>query len=199
MHKSLLNVKIVSSLTAKKPKIMQEEIIFSGFGGQGIMLAGKLLALAALKENWQTSWVPSYGAEVRGGTAHCMVKISDQEIASPFIGNLDTCIAFNQLAVDKFAPSLKKQGLLIINSSLAKKKPIRKDIKIIAAPLTDIAAKLGNIKVANTVALGIYIAKKKNIKPESMFSAMKEMAPKGRQDILEINIRALKEGMKIVS
>ncbi|MFH1655142.1 MAG: 2-oxoacid:acceptor oxidoreductase family protein [Candidatus Omnitrophota bacterium] len=174
-----------------------EEIIFAGFGGQGIMLMGKLLSAAAVKENKIVTWLPSYGAEVRGGTTHCMIKISDKEIASPFIAHPDVCIAMGQPALNKFEPRLKNKGLLIVNSSLADKKPKRKDIKVIFAPLTDVAIKLGNIKVANTIALGVYLAKKKNIKPESVLSAMKEMAPKNKQNLLEINQRALKEGMRL--
>lgn len=176
---------------------MLEEIVMSGFGGQGIMLMGRLIAEAALLEGHNVTWLPSYGAEVRGGTAHSMVKISDEEIASPVVSNPDTCIAMNQLSADKFTPSLENKGLLIINSSLAKNRPQRKDIKIISAPLTDIAARLGNIKVANTVALGVYLAAQKNIKPESVLSAMQEMAPKDKRDLLEINQRALEEGIKI--
>ena len=177
---------------------MHEEIICAGFGGQGIMLMGKLIAAAALHENRQVTWVPSYGAEVRGGTAHCMVKISGKDIASPFISQPDTCIVLNQPALNKFNNRLKKKGLLIVNSSLINKKPNRKDIKIIYAPLTDIAVGLGNVKVANTVALGIYLAKKKNIKPESLFYVMKEMAKKSKSKLLELNQKALNEGMGLV-
>lgn len=176
---------------------MQEEIIFSGFGGQGIMLMGRILAETALIEGRNVTWLPSYGAEVRGGTAHCMVKISGEEIASPMVSKPDTCIAMNQLAADKYVPTIKNKGLLIINSSLAKNKPKRKDIKIISVPLTDIAAKLGNIKVANTVALGVFLAAKKNLKTESLIAAMKKLAPKDKPELLEINQKALKEGLKV--
>ncbi|HOX54717.1 MAG: 2-oxoacid:acceptor oxidoreductase family protein [Candidatus Omnitrophica bacterium] len=176
---------------------MQEEIIFSGFGGQGIMLMGRILAETALIEGKNVTWLPSYGAEVRGGTAHCMVKISDGEVASPMVNKPDTCIAMNQLAADKYVTSIKNKGLLIINSSLAKNKPARKDIKIISVPLTDIAAKLGNIKVANTVALGVYLAAKKNLKTESLIAAMRKLAPKDKPELLEINQNALKEGLKL--
>lgn len=160
------------------------------------MLMGRLIAEAALLEGHNVTWLPSYGAEVRGGTAHSMVKISDEEIASPVVSSPDTCIAMNQLSADKFASSLKNKGLLIINSSLAKNKPQRKDIKIISAPLTDIAAKLGNIKVANTVALGVYLSVKKVVKSESLISVMKQFAPKGKPELLEINQKALREGLE---
>lgn len=177
---------------------MHEEIIFAGFGGQGIMLMGRLLAAAFLKEGRQVTWVPSYGAEVRGGTAHCMVRISDKEIASPFVIHPDTCFAMNQPALNKFKSRIKRKGLLIVNSSLADNIPNRKDIQIIPLALTDIAVKLGNIKVANTVALGVYIAKKKTVRLKSLLSAMKEMAPKNKRNLLEINQRALEEGIKLV-
>lgn len=177
---------------------MNEEIIFAGFGGQGIMLMGRIIASAALEENKIVTLLPSYGAEVRGGTAHCMVKISDKEIASPFITHPDTCVAMSRPALNKFESRLKKQGLLIVNASLANIKPKRKDLRIISVPLTDIAAKLGNIKVANTVALGVYLAAQKNIKPESVLKVMQEMAPKNKPELLEINEKALKKGMKLI-
>lgn len=161
------------------------------------MLMGRLIAEAALIEGRNVTWLPSYGAEVRGGTAHSMVKISDDEIASPIVNSPDTCVAMNQPAANKFASSLKNKGLLIVNSSLAENKPQRKDIKIISVPLTDIAAKLGNIKVANTVALGVYLLAKKGIKVESLIATMKKFAPKDKPGIFEINEKALREGMKI--
>jgi 2-oxoglutarate ferredoxin oxidoreductase subunit gamma len=177
---------------------MEEEIIFAGFGGQGIMLMGKIVAEAALRENHKVSWVPSYGAEVRGGTAHCMVKISDNEIASPFVTHPNSCIVMSQPALEKFEFRIKNRGLLIVNTSLLNKKPKRKDIKMVSVPLTDIAARLGNIKVANIVALGVYIANKRNIKAEHMLNALRRMIPKNRQHFLEINQMALKEGMRLV-
>ncbi|MBL7132353.1 MAG: 2-oxoacid:acceptor oxidoreductase family protein [Candidatus Omnitrophica bacterium] len=173
---------------------MLEEIICAGFGGQGVMLMGKLLALGGLQEDKQVTWLPSYGAEVRGGTAHCMVKISDEEIASPFIKHSDTCFVMNQLAFNKFGSYVKENGLMIINSSLVKRKTQRKKIKIISLPLTQIASSLGNIKVANTVALGVYIANKKIIKLKSMLNAMEGFAGKDKRHLLKINEKALREG-----
>jgi len=175
---------------------MLEQIICSGFGGQGVMLMGKLIALAALRENKQVLYLPSYGAEVRGGTAHCMIKISDKEIASPYITHPDTCFAMNQLALNKFGSRIKNNGLLIINSSLAKVNTKGKKAKILSLPLTKIAFSLGNVKVANTVALGAYIAKKKIIKPESMVYAMRALAGKTKKHLLKINEQALKKGMR---
>jgi len=175
---------------------MLEEIICAGFGGQGVMLMGKLLALSALKENKQVTWLPSYGAEVRGGTAHCMIKISNREIASPFIVHPSTCFIMNQLSLNKFESHIKDNSLLIINRSLVKRNPKRKKIKILSLPLTEIASSLGNVKVANTVALGAYIANKKIIKLKSMIDAMRIMAGREKRHLLKINEEALKEGMR---
>jgi len=175
---------------------MLEEIICAGFGGQGVMLMGKLLALGGLQGGKQVTWLPSYGAEVRGGTAHCMIKISDKEIASPFIKSADTCFVMNQLAFNKFGSYVKENGLMIINSSLIKGNTKRKNVKIVSLPLTEIASRLGNIKVANTVALGAYVANKKIVRLDSLFEAMRVMAGKSKKHLLEINQKALREGAK---
>ncbi|MFC1704216.1 2-oxoacid:acceptor oxidoreductase family protein [Candidatus Omnitrophota bacterium] len=176
---------------------MTEDIIFAGFGGQGIMLMGKILARAALLENKAVTWLPSYGAEVRGGTAHCMIKISDKLIASPFIEYPDTFCAMNQPSLNKFTARIKNKGLLIINSSLAKKIPRRKNVRIFSVPLTDIAVGLGNIRVANTIALGVYVAKKKIVSLKSIVRAMKEIAPPDKRALLEINQQALEKGFTL--
>ena len=140
------------------------------------MLLGKLLASAALKEDKRVTWLPAYGAEVRGGTAHCMVVISDMDIASPLIEEADTLIAMNAPSLTRFTPLLKKEGLLVLNQSL-----IADNIKISArqilkAPFTDIAAGLGNIRVANTVALGAYSTRRKDIREKSILEAMEDNA-----------------------
>lgn len=176
---------------------MREEIICAGFGGQGIMAMGKLLTQAALLENKQVTWMPSYGAEVRGGTAHSMVIISDEPVASPVILWPDTCLVMNSPSLTKFEVQVKVGGLLIINSSLAKVEPTRLDINILKFPFTDLANELGNVRVANILALGVYLAKKKTILLESVISSLDEIIP-STSAVHKVNIRALKEGMKLV-
>ncbi|MCK9431694.1 MAG: 2-oxoacid:acceptor oxidoreductase family protein [Candidatus Omnitrophica bacterium] len=172
---------------------MTERIIIAGSGGQGVMLLGKVLVQAAMLGGKQITWFPAYGPEVRGGTSHCMVVVSDQEIGSPYIGQADTLIILNRPSLEKFKSRLKAGGLLILNSSLAGFKGA-KGLKILQFPFTDIAMNLGNIKVANMVALGCFVAAKKIIDPDNVLEVFKSMAPAGNLKILEINRQALKEG-----
>jgi len=155
---------------------MTERVIIAGSGGQGIMLLGKVIAQAAMREDKFITWLPAYGPEVRGGAAHCMVIISDSEIGSPYIDKADTLIIMNQPSLAKFKNRLKDDGLMVLNTSLAKKAPSRK-IRLAQGKFTDIAIGLGNIKVANIVALGSYLANKRTLAPENILSTMKEMAP----------------------
>lgn len=133
---------------------MTTEIIFAGFGGQGVILAGKILALAGMSEDKNVSHIPSYGAEMRGGTANCSVIVSDEEVASPVIEHPDVVVALNKPSMAKFEPSLKKGGLLIYNSSLIDASPKRDDIRVLALPANDMAAECGNERGANMVVLG---------------------------------------------
>ena len=136
---------------------LYEELIIAGFGGQGIMLIGKLLAQTAMNCGKEVTYMPSYGAEVRGGTANCMLVISDSEIACPVVSNPNSMIIMNKASLTKFTPSLKNNGLLILNSSLINIEPVVDDsIEVIRLPADEIAVELGNIKAANMVALGAY-------------------------------------------
>ncbi|MCX5695873.1 MAG: 2-oxoacid:acceptor oxidoreductase family protein [Candidatus Omnitrophica bacterium] len=175
---------------------MTERVIIAGSGGQGIMLLGKVLAEGALLENKFVTWLPAYGPEVRGGAAHCMVTISDDEIGSPHIHKADTLIAMNQMSLDKFKDRLKNTGLMLVNSSLTKPDNNIK-AKTVAGKFTDIAIDLGNIKVANMIALGSYLAMKKTVSKENILRVMKKMAPKDKPELLKVNIEALKKGREL--
>ncbi len=175
---------------------MTERIIIAGSGGQGIMLLGKVLAQTAMRENKFITWLPAYGPEVRGGAAHCMVIISDSEIGSVYIDKADTLIMMNQPSLAKFKNRLKDNGLMVLNTSLAKEGPGNKT-RLARGKFTDIAIELGNIKVANMVALGSYLANKKTLRVENIFSVMKEMAPPDQPGLLEVNQKALKKGMEL--
>jgi 2-oxoglutarate ferredoxin oxidoreductase subunit gamma len=175
---------------------MIERVIIAGSGGQGVMLLGKVLAEAAMREGKQVTWFPAYGPEVRGGTSHCMVTISDQEIGSPYISQADTLIILNHPSLERFKGKVKNKGLLILNSSLAKI-DVSGGPEVLQFPFTDIAIKSGNIKVANMVALGCYLAVKKIIKLKNILEVFKSMAPVGNLKILEINELALAEGAKL--
>lgn len=133
---------------------MTTEIIFAGFGGQGVILAGKILALAGMSEGKYVSHIPSYGAEMRGGTANCSVIVSDEEVASPVIERPDVVIALNKPSMTKFEQWLKPGGMLIYNSSLIDIAPVRKDIKVVALPCDEICSATNNPRGTNMVALG---------------------------------------------
>ena len=138
---------------------MLEEVIIAGFGGQGLMLMGRLLAYAGMLEGRKVAWMPSYGPEMRGGTANCTVIISSEEIASPIVTNPKTVIAMNKPSLDKFESLIQKDGLIVLNNSLIDQEVKRDDIKVLKIPANDIANKLGNLRVANMVTLGAYVKK----------------------------------------
>jgi 2-oxoglutarate ferredoxin oxidoreductase subunit gamma len=150
---------------------MHEEIIISGFGGQGVLLAGKLLCIAAMREGKHVSHIPSYGAEMRGGTAHCKVIISSDEISSPVIDHPTIVIALNTPSMHKFEPKMAEGGLMLYNSSLIQDEPKRSDIKVESVKANDISEAAGSLRAANMAALG-YLLK---IKPEiASMDALKE-------------------------
>lgn len=175
-----------------------EKIIIAGAGGQGIMLLGKVLAEAAMLEGKHVTWIPAYGAEVRGGTAHCMVVISASEIGSPYIEEADTLIIMNEPSLEKFKGRLRKNGLLFANSSLVSViKGMDKNIKIVKHPFTELAAGLGNIKVANMIALGSLIGHKGIVDIKSVLGVIRDIAPKAKKHLVQINQKALSEGARL--
>lgn len=178
---------------------MKEELIISGFGGQGSLLVGKLLTYAAMIDGRHVTFLPSYGAEVRGGTAYCNVIISDEEVASPTIFMADTVIAMNLPSVVRFEPSVVQEGLLFINSSLIEYGPDRQEIRVVRIPATGIADGLGNIKVANMVMVGAYLAKKDILSRERVCEALDHLLPPHRRLLYEINCRAIEEGYKLLN
>jgi len=173
---------------------MYQGIRMSGFGGQGVISAGILLAQAGLLEGKNVSWFPSYGAEMRGGTANCSVVIATEEVASPIVSRPETAIVLNEPSLTKFEPMVRPGGLLIINSSLINSKPKRTDIKIAYVPCNAIAQELGNIKVANMVALGAFAGLTGAVSVESIGRALPKVFKRARPEILELNIKALKKG-----
>ena len=175
---------------------MTEKIICAGFGGQGIMLMRQLLARLGLNRGFCVSWLPAYGAEVRGGTAYCQVIISERKISSPYVERADTCIVMNEPSLLKFEKRLEKNGLLLINSSMVKKNPQRKDVKSCKMPFTELALELGSVKVANSVALGAYIGIKRLFSQGELFKTIEETAPKDKAGLIEINKQAVSRGLQ---
>jgi len=175
---------------------MTEKIIIAGFGGQGIMLMGKVLAEAAMFEGKNVTWLPAYGAEVRGGTANCMVVVSDEPIGSPFIDRADSLIIMNGPSLSRFQGRLKDKGLIVINSSLAKAGPDTKGI-VASQPFSEIAVKLGGIKVANIAALGFFAAKTKLVSSKSLTQVIIDMTPQDKKELGALNLAALSAGAKL--
>jgi len=173
-----------------------ETIICAGFGGQGIMVMGKVLANAGMEEGYRVTWLPSYGAEVRGGTAHSMVRLSSGQIAGPTVSEADTGIIMNGPSLDKFETRIKKDGLLIVNASLVERKPERDDIDVVTAHFTEEAEALGNVRVANMIAVGAYARRKGILKKDTLLAVIEKMAA-GRKNLIPINIKALERGMEL--
>ncbi len=179
--------------TVAKP--LYANVTMAGFGGQGLMFIGKLLAYSAMKSGKHVTWIPSYGPEMRGGTANCTVVISDEEIGSPVISSPQALIIMNNPSLEAFEPRLQPNGMLLLNSSLITRKVTRKDIKVVAIPANDIAMEVGEKRTANMVMLGAYVAQTKIASKESIFEGLKEFFGKKVQ-FLDVNTQAFKRGME---
>ncbi len=175
---------------------MHEEVIISGFGGQGALFAGQLLTYTGMDEGWRVTWIPSYGPEMRGGTANCTVILSDDDIGSPIIRQPTICIVMNPPSMDKYEPLVKPGGLLIANSTLIRTRSERSDIDAVYVPANDIAAKLGNAKMANVVLLGALLGTREVLPIDSLKRTLDEHIPQHRQSIVEPNKRALDRGVE---
>lgn len=178
---------------------MKEQCIFAGFGGQGMLLIGKFLAEAGMETGKHVSWLPSYGPEMRGGTANCSVVVSDRPVASPLIAQADTILAMNKPSLLKFQSDVKPGGLLLINSSIIDIKTDRDDVDAVYVPCNEIAESIGNLKGPNVVFLGAYIAKKPDvISKEAVINAMRVELGEKKAKFLDGNIKALEAGMAYV-
>lgn len=178
---------------------MEERVLMSGFGGQGIMFMGKMLAHACMLEGKRVTWLPSYGPEMRGGTANCMVTISERRIGSPYVVEPDSLIAMNRPSLDKFETIVKTGGLVMINSSMIKDKVTRRDIEVYEIQAIDIAEKLGNVRISNMVALGAYIGVKSVVKMDSLLASLEQVLSIRYKELLDLNKIALKQGFEMVS
>jgi 2-oxoglutarate ferredoxin oxidoreductase subunit gamma len=175
---------------------MYQDIVIAGFGGQGIMLMGRMLAYAGMKEGRKVLWIPSYGPEMRGGSANCTVILSDEEIGSPVVTYPLALVAMNQPSLDRFEPNLQSGGVLMVNSSMVARSPKRTDIEVVNIPATEVADELGNPKVANIVMLGAVVEKTALVSIMTMLKVLEETF-KAKPDLLEINISALKTGAEV--
>ena len=175
-----------------------EELIVAGFGGQGVLSLGMTLAYAGMIEGKEISWMPSYGPEMRGGTANCMTIISANKVSSPIISFFDSAIVLNQPSMDKFAARVKPGGLLLYESGNIFKPATRTDIDIVGIPATTEALKMKNPKIMNMIILGGYLALKPVVKIESILEALKKVLPEKYHHLLPINQQALEKGAMMV-
>jgi len=178
-----------------KGELKEVALTLSGFGGQGVLFAGLALAEGGVREGLEVSWIPSYGPEMRGGTAHCHLRLSKHSIASPWISRPSSLMAFNQPSIEKFAPALLPGGLLLINSSMVTDVPDRADIQIVRVPAYEAAAEMGNAKASNMIMLGAYLEVTRAIEQDSILSAFVENGI--RPEMLKSNRAAIEKGREI--
>lgn len=174
---------------------MERSVVIAGFGGQGVILAGKILAQAGMDTGLHVTWLPSYGPEMRGGTANCTVILSDAPVGSPIVDEPSAVIALNLPSLDKFEPTVAAKGALVVNQSLIARKVKRSDVTAHAVPINDIAAKVGNSRTVNMVALGAYVKATGAVPLSAVKKAMADaLRASGREKLIEVNERALDAG-----
>ncbi len=179
--------------------MLNEKVICAGFGGQGVMSMGQLLAYAGMIEDKQVSWIPSYGPEMRGGTAYCNVMVSDSPVGSPIIvGDASCAIIMNLPSLLKFESYVIPGGLLLVNSSLITEKVKREDVRVAYIPANDLAAECGNSRAANMVMLGAYLAITKMVQQENVIEAFRKVFGAKAEKLIVLNVRALEKGAEAV-
>ncbi|HOJ36849.1 MAG TPA: 2-oxoacid:acceptor oxidoreductase family protein [Ignavibacteriales bacterium] len=176
---------------------MCEEIIIAGFGGQGVLSLGQILCYSGVEEGKEVSWMPSYGPEMRGGTANCIVILSDDEISSPIVSKFDTVIALNQPSLDKFEKAVKPGGLLLYDSTNIVQPPTRDDIKVVGIEASQTAAEMKNTKILNMIVLGAFIQLKPIIKVENIINGLKKVLPERYHHLIPLNEEAIKKGIEL--
>jgi 2-oxoglutarate ferredoxin oxidoreductase subunit gamma len=175
------------------------EIIFAGFGGQGILSMGQIIAYAAMIEEKEISWMPSYGPEMRGGTANCIVIVSDSRISSPIISTFDSAIVLNQPSLEKFEKAVKPGGLLMYEESAIINPPTRTDIEVMSVPANEEALKLNLKKAANMILVGAFLEKRPLVKIENILNALKKVLPERHHHLIPINKDALQKGKELAN
>ncbi len=176
---------------------MQTEIVFSGFGGQGVLFAGQILTFAGMDAGREVTWMPSYGPEMRGGTANCTVIIADEEIGSPMVRHPQAAVVMNLPSLDKYEPTLAEGGVLVINASLVNRGATRTDIISVSVPANEIAEKLGNKRLTNMVLLGALLEKLPVLPISALNDALKNHLPERHRKFLPANLEALKQGAAV--
>jgi 2-oxoglutarate ferredoxin oxidoreductase subunit gamma len=178
---------------------MQQEIIVSGFGGQGTLFAGQLLAYAAMDSGYHVTWIPSYGPEMRGGKARCTVVVSDEEIGSPLVRQPSAVIVLNLPSMEAFEPAVKPGGVLVVNSSLIPRKSERTDIRVLYVPASEMATELGNVRLANVACLGALVHLTGVVPVAAIEQALDDHLPERHRKLLGLNKEALHKGVALAS
>ena len=173
---------------------MLVKTVFSGFGGQGVLMMGYLLALAGMREDRHVTYLPAYGAEVRGGTANCTVVVSSEEIASPIASSPEYAVVMNYPSMLKYQNSVKANGIMFLNSDLIEERPSRPDLQIVEVPANSLAHELGNDRALNIVMIGAFVQKTGAVKLETMEAAVVEVLSGKNKKVVEVNKRALIRG-----
>ncbi|RJX18124.1 MAG: 2-oxoacid:ferredoxin oxidoreductase subunit gamma [Ammonifex sp.] len=176
---------------------MLEAVLLAGFGGQGILSTGMLLSYAGMEEGLHVSWIPSYGPEMRGGTANCAVTVSDAPISSPLVTEPTTLIAMNLPSLEKYETSVRPGGLILYNASLIYRLPERQDARVLGVKANEVAESIGNIRVAANVMLGAFIEVSQAISLKSALEALTKVLPPHRHKLIPANQKALQEGARI--
>jgi 2-oxoglutarate ferredoxin oxidoreductase subunit gamma len=177
---------------------MYQGVIMSGFGGQGVISGGVLLAYSGMVDGKNVTFFPAYGAEMRGGTANCSVVISSEEVASPVVAYPDSLLVMNEPSLTRFESVVRSGGVLFLNTSLVASRSKRTDIKTIEVPANEIAEKLGNIKCANMVMLGAFAQKSGAISLEALRKSLPKVYPRASQKIIDMNSKAIQEGADLI-
>ncbi len=177
---------------------MTEEIIIAGFGGQGVLSMGKILAYSGIMQEQEVSWMPSYGPEMRGGTANVTVILSDDRISSPILHEFDTAIILNQQSLDKFEPMVKPGGLLLYDNNGILKPPSRKDINIYLIEAAKHASMMGSLKTFNMVVLGAYLKIKPLVEMDNVIKGLKKSLPERHHKLIPLNQQAILRGQEVV-
>ena len=173
---------------------MEKQFLIAGFGGQGVLLIGQLIAKAAMREDFEVSWMPSYGPEMRGGEANCAVVISDEEIGSPLVTEPPVLVAMNKPSLNKFMPKMAPGGILLYNASLIEDVELRDDVTVIPVPCNQIAEELGNQRTANMVMLGAVLGATRFVGADSLKETLRDWLGEKRASMLDINWQAIERG-----
>ncbi len=176
---------------------MEKQFLIAGFGGQGVLLIGQLIAKAAMREDFEVSWMPSYGPEMRGGEANCAVVISDEEIGSPLVTEPPVLVAMNKPSLTKFMPKMAPGGILLYNASLIEDVELRDDVTVIPVPCNQIAEELGNQRTANMVMLGAVLGATRFVGADSLKETLRDWLGEKRASMLDINWQAIERGQAL--